>query len=258
MRTKSGYAYETLGCGDPAIVACTCWTESTPAVRSLDSHWLRRLAQDRTLVITNRRGFAGSSGQAHLEEEILGLKEVVDQVGAPVALLGGCEAAVVPIAFAQQHPEGVKALIVINGTARFYDDGSYEGMHLEQSGATADRARRDWEGFCRALLSDIAPVPWTSLAEMIEVLRGFVSGEALAALFEGILLADVRDRLGRISAPTLVIHSTEDEVIPFSQAQHLARHVPGARLHALKGARHHIDPSRNNEVAQTVADFLNG
>ena len=258
MRTKSGYAYEILGCGDPAIVACTCWTESSPAVHSLDSHWLRRLAQDRTLLVTNRRGFAGSSGHAGLDEEVLGLSEVVDEVGAPAVLLGGCEAAVVPIALAARQPERVQALIVVNGTARFYADGDYEGMPVGQTGTAADAVRRDWEGFCRVLLSDIAPVPWTDLDTLLELIRGFVTSEALAALFEGILQADVRDELAHIAVPTLVIHSTEDEVIPFGQAQYLVGHVAGARLHALQGARHHIDPSLNDEIAQSVVNFLSG
>ena len=51
--------------------------------RHLDSHWLQKLAKKHTIIITNRRGFAGSSGHSNLEEELSGLSEVVDIVGTP-------------------------------------------------------------------------------------------------------------------------------------------------------------------------------
>ena len=127
MRTASGLTYEIMHGGDQTIVTCTCWTDVTPVIASLDTHWLRRLAQEHTLVRINHCGFAGSAGRADLASEILGLREVVDAVGAPVILLGGCEAAVVPIALAARQPDRVRALIVVNGTARFAADAEYAG-----------------------------------------------------------------------------------------------------------------------------------
>ena len=114
---------------------------------------------------------------------------------------------------------------------------------------------RSWQKFY-VLLGEVGPSPWTDLDTLFSVARQFVTGEALAALIEGLALADVRQKLNKIVAPTLVIHSTEDEVIPFAQAQYLAAHIAGAKLHALQGARHHIDPSYNDEIARTVIDFL--
>jgi pimeloyl-ACP methyl ester carboxylesterase len=258
MRTKSGLIYEILDGGNHVIVACTCWTEATTVIHNLDNHWLRRLAREQTMVITNRRGFAGSSGRADLDSELLGLREVVDAVGAPVVLLGGCEASVVPIALAARYPERVQALIIVNGTARFATDENYPGESLGSLQLLTNRVRVDWEGFFRPFLSNDAPVPWTDIDSLFELFRQFVTGEALTALCEGILQVDVRQELTRITAPTLVIHSTEDEVIPFSQAQYLAAHIAGAKLHALHGGRHHIAPSYNDEIARTIREFLTG
>ena len=42
MRTASGLTYEIMPGGDQAIVACTCWTEATPVIANLDTHWLRQ------------------------------------------------------------------------------------------------------------------------------------------------------------------------------------------------------------------------
>ena len=87
MRTESGLTYEIRQGGGQTIVACTCWIESAPVLDNLDTHWLRRLAQEYTLVITHHRGLAGSSGRADFASELLGLREVVDEVGAPAVIL---------------------------------------------------------------------------------------------------------------------------------------------------------------------------
>jgi pimeloyl-ACP methyl ester carboxylesterase len=191
-----------------------------------------------------------------LDSEVLGLSEVVGEVGAPAVLLGGCEAAVVPIALAARHPERVRALIVVNGTARFAADEDYAGTPVEGLRSLTNTVGVDWEGFFRQFLSEVAPIPWTDLDTLFGLLRQYVTSEALVALCEGILQADVRQELANVVVPTLVIHSTEDEVIPFSQAQHMAAHIEGARVHALQGARHHVSPSYNDEIARAVIDFL--
>src|SRR5207244_461478 len=49
---------------------------------------------------------------------------------------------------------------------------------------------------------------------------------------------DTLDRLGAITAPTLVIHGTEDEMLPYSNAVLIASRIPGARLECLDGVGH--------------------
>ena len=257
MRTASGLTYEILHRGGPAIVSCTCWTDVAPFISNIETHWLRRLAQEFTFILINHRGLAGSSGYADLASEVLGLREVVDEVGAPVTLLGGCEAAVVPLALAARHPDRVRALIMVNGTPRFKEDAGYSGRPARGIVVDQTPLRVNWEGYFRPFFSEVAPMPWTDLDTLFNLLRPCVTGEALAAFFSG-LLVDVRQELANILAPTLVIHSTENEIIPFSQAQYMAAHIKGARVHALQGARHHINPSYNDEIARAVREFLGG
>jgi pimeloyl-ACP methyl ester carboxylesterase len=51
-----------------------------------------------------------------------------------------------------------------------------------------------------------------------------------------------RDRLGQITAPTLVIHGTGDPVFPFDHARALAREIPGAELLAVEHMGHEYFP----------------
>ena len=49
---------------------------------------------------------------------------------------------------------------------------------------------------------------------------------------------DTLDRLGEIRAPTLVIHGTADEMLPYSNALLLASRIPDAKLEALEDVGH--------------------
>ena len=51
-----------------------------------------------------------------------------------------------------------------------------------------------------------------------------------------------RERLGRITAPTLVVHGTEDPVFPFEHGRALAREIPGAELLAVAHMGHEYFP----------------
>ncbi|WP_340536882.1 alpha/beta fold hydrolase [Nocardioides sp. GXZ039] len=49
---------------------------------------------------------------------------------------------------------------------------------------------------------------------------------------------DTTLRLGRITAPTLVLHGTADDLAPVANGAWLARHVDGARWHPITGGTH--------------------
>lgn len=62
------------------------------------------------------------------------------------------------------------------------------------------------------------------------------------------------DRLGEISAPTLVLHGREDPLFPYVHAEVLAAEIPGAHLHSLSGVGHqHPPPERWDEVVPAIA-----
>jgi pimeloyl-ACP methyl ester carboxylesterase len=52
----------------------------------------------------------------------------------------------------------------------------------------------------------------------------------------------VGPRLGELTAPTLVLHGTEDPLFPYGHAEALAAEIPGARLLPLKGMGHELPP----------------
>ena len=57
-----------------------------------------------------------------------------------------------------------------------------------------------------------------------------------------------RARLAEITAPTLVIHGTDDPLFPLAHGEALAREIPGARLLVVDGLGHEFPPSAWDEV----------
>jgi 3-oxoadipate enol-lactonase len=64
---------------------------------------------------------------------------------------------------------------------------------------------------------------------------------------------DTSERLERIAAPTLVVHGTEDQMLPVANSRVIASRIPGARLEELEGIGHLFwweQPERTAELVR--------
>jgi 3-oxoadipate enol-lactonase len=67
------------------------------------------------------------------------------------------------------------------------------------------------------------------------------------------------DRLARIRAPTLVLTGSADKLVPPVNSEVLARSIPRARLHLIRGAGHLFPLEREEETVRTLREhFLAG
>ncbi len=63
--------------------------------------------------------------------------------------------------------------------------------------------------------------------------------------------------LEQITAPTLVVHGTADQCVPFAAAEAVARRIPGAFLLPVEGAGHLVEIGPwASEVQRRIAEFL--
>lgn len=67
---------------------------------------------------------------------------------------------------------------------------------------------------------------------------------------------DAWDLLPGIEAPTLVLHGTDDRMVPTANAPLLAERIPGALLHLHDGGRHGFFEESATDVTPLVRDFL--
>ena len=77
-----------------------------------------------------------------------------------------------------------------------------------------------------------------------------------AAQLAAALGHDAHDRLASIAAPTLVVHGTEDVMVPPANGRLLADLIPGAQLVELAGAAH-LYPTDDPTADRQIAAFLN-
>jgi non-heme chloroperoxidase len=72
-------------------------------------------------------------------------------------------------------------------------------------------------------------------------------------------LTDFRDDLPKIDVPTLVVHGTEDRILPFSAtAERLPALIKDVRLITVEGGPHNIAWTHADEVNKALMDFLAG
>lgn len=80
--------------------------------------------------------------------------------------------------------------------------------------------------------------------------------EGYAASCEAIAAHDLRERVGSITAPTLIIVGDQDPSTPPDHAQFIASRVQGSRLVELERARHLLNVEHPNRVTQELIDHF--
>ena len=240
-------AYATLGSGRPLLKAANWLTH-------LEFDWtspiwgecFSEIARTRTFIRYDERGcglsdweVADLSFDAFVED----LEVVADKLALErFPLLGISQGAAVSIEYAVRHPERVSGLILI---------GSYAAgwRHLA---SPEEKARREavrtltevgWGTdnpayrhiFSQTFMPDAGP---KELAWFDEFQRLTTSPRNAARFQDAFGDIDVRDRLDQVRAPTIVLHSKDDQRIPLEQGRAVASGIPGAQFVPLESRNH--------------------
>ncbi|MGZ8203926.1 MAG: alpha/beta fold hydrolase [Burkholderiales bacterium] len=78
--------------------------------------------------------------------------------------------------------------------------------------------------------------------------------QLLAILSSG----DRRPLLARIVAPTLVVHGSDDPLVPVAAGRDTAFHIPGARLEIIKGMGHDLPPGVQPLLVERIVEHCRG
>lgn len=178
---------------------------------------------------------------------------ILDQLGAETAYVYGTSmGGRVAQWLAADHPERVDRL-VLGCTSPGGPYGIERGPEVRRSLAQpdADAARR-------ALLELMYTPEWLATHDGPFHTLGDPTMPAAArrAHLRASARHDAWAALPRISAPTLVVHGTDDIFNPAANAPLLAERIPNARLHLIPGARHAYFEEFRAEASPLVVDFL--
>ncbi|MGQ9857050.1 MAG: alpha/beta fold hydrolase [Thermodesulfobacteriota bacterium] len=82
------------------------------------------------------------------------------------------------------------------------------------------------------------------------------SPKGASAQMKALSRFNVRDRLGEIRCPVLVITGSEDRMMDPRNSELLAQRIPGARRYMVEGAGHLFFQERPREVGQVLKEFF--
>jgi 3-oxoadipate enol-lactonase len=216
-------------------------------------------ASDFRVVAPDSRGHGRSpwDGSDYSVEDLAAdTAELIEHLGSPAAVLGlsmgGCTAT----ALAVRRPEMVTRIVLADTTADYGPDKQATWEARATNAAETPREKQlmfqhdRW--FSPAFIA-------SDPAEVDRVSAIFVrtDSHAHAAACRALGRYDDSDRLGDITAPTLVLVGDEDYATPPSMAQALHRGIRNSELAILEKTRH-MSLIQNRDIWPTVLAHLRG
>ena len=257
-------AFQTYGRGNTDVLLLTGF------VSHVERGWedtrcrtfLSSLAAMGRLVLLDRRGVGlsdrvGSNPSA--EATAHDIRTVLDAAGSrKVVLFGASEGGPACIKFAADHPDRVAALILFASLAKGSAAPDYpHALHAEQYDAWLGQLVSAWGGpagietFAPSLAGDAKARAWWA-----GLLRAASSPGAIRGVLEALRDTDVRHLLGRVAAPTLVLHRRGDRAVRIGAGRHLASHIPRARFIELEGTDHWPFAGDQQAVLDNIRQFV--
>jgi pimeloyl-ACP methyl ester carboxylesterase len=262
--------YEVTGAGRPILLI--------PGL-GLDHSYYRfgipLLAKSLEVLAVDPRGIGRSTRSSppySVEGWADDFAEMIGKLGAgPIHVLGSSLGGAMALALAQRHPERVRSLTVVGGFSEI-DRATELNFRLrlkliEKLGMSDEVA--DYMGL------------WTLTRKFINTDAGYAvmranqaniranSAQSYSAFVEALLrwgrCQSGQERepkfttlLTSIKAPTLVITSDNDHLIPRELSELIAVRIPGAKLEVMPGAGHIPFMEQPETVARIVLAFIEG
>lgn len=257
-------AYQVFGSGPPVVAI-------PPAAQNIELGWewpairamLERFASFSRYLHFDKRG-TGASDRAvpvpEMDQRVDDLRAVMDHAGIERAhLFGTSEGGPMTLMFAATYPDRVAGLILEGSGARL---GDVERPMDPERRAAMLRWVEGWgkpgsttaDLFAPSLAGDTTYRTWHERYE-----RHAATQDGLMQLLQLNAHMDARGVLHRIDAPVLILHRTDDAVVPVEFARELAAGLPNARLLERPGCDHYTYAGGDVEdVLTEIERFVTG
>lgn len=227
-------------------------------------HQIPVLAQHFQVIAFDSRGADhwAAAPRPYSTQQLAGdVVALLDHLGVERAhVVGYCVGGMIAQELAIASPERIDRLALVSTFARPRRSVFDPWLTLQEE---AVERGISLEGFAIGLL------PWlftsTSLTrpDLVERLIGRITANLYRASRQGLLgqttairAHDTLDRLGQITAPTLVLVGAEDILTPVHYAQELAERIPGAQLQIIGRGGHGMVTEYFEEVNEALLAFL--
>ena len=244
-------AYRASREGPRDIVYVPNWFTHCEALPELPSvqGWVEAMTSLGRLIFLDQPGTGASDpvtpgALPTLEQWADSITAVLDVLGSSEAVLLAVDGALAPAAlFAATHPSRTIALVALEAYADPLAQRTEEPTPEE---AVSDTVAKWGTGEIQHAINP--DMPWNE-----EIRATWARHERLAAspgtfaLMRPLVTEmDVRALLPAIRVPTLVVHHTDDPLVPPAMGKYVADHIPGAKYVELPGRNmyHFVEPWR--------------
>lgn len=270
-RSTGGYvAYQAFGDGPRDLLFVTNWGTNVDAMWEEPSlgQFLHRLTRLGRVICFDKRGSGVSdpvplASLPTLEEWMDDARVVLDAAGSTrAAVIGDTEGGPMAMLLAATFPERVEALVLLNTFARWRRAPDYP---VGMPDATWEKLLGLYERFwgqdpgmlgvtAPSLVGDTRAEEWFTRYQRLSMPPG-----AAARMYRWVTQVDVRSVLPAISAPTLVLHRTDNPHYRLPFGRYLAEHIAGARMVELSGTDAYPFYTGGSEaVLDEIEEFLTG
>jgi 3-oxoadipate enol-lactonase len=252
-------AYYVDGSGPPVLCVMGLGGRGT----DWNPAFIAAMAPHHEMIRLDNRG----TGRSDRPEEDYSLEVMADEAVAILDAVGRERADVLGVSMggmiaqlaALRHPARVRRLVLVATHA----GGATvtPPTPVAMAALVADRSRPPAELVREAMTAITAPGFAASHPEAIEALVANATAlptppASFVRQMQAIMASDRSARLRDVAAPTLVIHGTDDPLVPYPNGELLAREIPGARLLTLPGCGHMPMWECPDALAREVRAFL--
>jgi pimeloyl-[acyl-carrier protein] methyl ester esterase len=244
------FAWRASGCGAPLILIHG-WGSSSAIYNALMRH-----LPDNHCLAPDLPGYGASTAAAKVDLTALCDDFIAwfDALGLKaVNLLGWSLGGILAQELAARFPRRIERLILVSTTPRFVSGPNWpHGLTDTAVRALARDFKRTpaltLETFWRLQFQgeSSTPPPLVPEIEMATALGGL----------ELLRQVDLRQRLSEITTPTLVLHGSDDVIIPIAAGHYLATSLPNAYLHEANSYGHAPFYSAAAPVSAVIRQFL--
>ncbi len=248
-------SYTVHGRDDAPVVVLS---NSLGATRAMWDPQVPALAERYRVVTYDTRGHGESPAPAgpytidDLTDDLVGL---IDEVGAESASVVGLSVGgMTGIRLAARNPGRVDRLAVLCSSAKPDPQGFLDRAAAVRSGGTAAVA-------ATVVSRWLTPAYAAEHPDLVARLEAMIAGcddQGYASCAEVVASVDLREDLGRITAPTLVVSGADDLALPPEHQQVIAEGITCAELLTVSPGAHLANLERTLEITGALLAHLEG
>ena len=260
MRVQVGginLTYEDRGAGLPLL-----FIHGYPLSRRIWEPQLEGLADEARLIAPDLRGHGDSDAMTGpysmdlLADDCHDLLEALG-VTAPVVLCGLSMGGYVTFAFYRKYPERVAGLIL--AATRSGEDSPQGKTNRDKA---ADLVRKGGaSAIAESMLPKmLSPKSYVERPELVHNVWEIMQGTSLDGILGDLMgmksRPDSTPGLRNIEKLTLILHGSDDQLIPPSEAMAMRGAIPGARLRLLQDAGHLLNMEQPQLFNKAIREFI--